>query len=124
MPDPPGKFQQKFNFFLSLVVIFLLIVVPPMLCGLLYLSRVPDVTWERSDGVSFDRIWLYRERGPAGLAYQSRRTIATYNPTEICAQNKLRFWLWRKSAQALPSVSSQRMILVEGRWQPTGEACQ
>ena len=124
MSNQPSKLQQQLNWFLSLLVILLLFIIPPLLCGLLYLSRVPDVTWERSDGVTYDRIWLYRERRPVGIGYQTRRVIAEPDSTEICAENGVRFFLWRKSAEAQPSTYSQKMVLVNDQWQPTGEACQ
>ena len=54
MSNHPNKLQQQLNWYLSLVVIFLLLIIPPILCGLLYLSRVPDVTWERRDGITDD----------------------------------------------------------------------
>lgn len=124
MSNQPNKLQQQLNWYLSLLVIFLLFIIPPLLCGLLYLSRVPDVTWEGSDGVTYDRIWLYRERRPAGLAYQTRRIIAEPGPAEICVENRVRFFLWRSSEAAQPSTTTQKMVLVEEQWQPTGEACQ
>jgi hypothetical protein len=124
MSNKPSKLQQQLNWFLSLVVILLLFIIPPLLCSLLYLSRVPDVTWERSDGITYDRIWLYREQRPVGIAYQTRRIIAKPRETERCVENELRFFLWRKSERAEPATTSQKMALVEGQWQPTGEACQ
>lgn len=124
---PPKKeqseTQQNITWYLSLVVIALLIILPPIWCGFLYLSSVPDVTWESSDGVSFDRIWMYRERRPVGIAYQSRRVIKEYSPTEVCAQTQLRFYLWGKSREADSSTASQVLTLTNNRWQPTGEEC-
>ena len=124
MSNEPGKLQQQLNWYLSLVVIFLLMVTPPILCGLLYLSRVPDVVWERADQITYDRIWLYRERRPMGIGYQNRRVIAAYNDSELCAENNLRFFLWGKSSAAQPATTTQKMVLADNRWQPTGEACQ
>jgi len=124
MADQPSKLQQQINWYLSLLVIFLLIITPPILCGLLYLSRVPDVTWERPDQITYDRIWLYRERRPVGIGYQNRRVIAEYSDTELCAEYNLRFFLWGRSSAAQPATSTQKMVLAENRWQPTGEECQ
>ncbi len=124
MANEPSKLQQQLNWYLSLCVILLLLVIPPILCGLLYLSRVPDVTWERSDGITYDRIWLYRERRPVGIGYQTRRIIAEPSWSEICVENRVRFFLWRSSDAAQPATTSQKMVLVEDQWQPTGEACQ
>ena len=126
VPPPekqPSKTQQNISWYLSLVVIALLIILPPIWCGFLYLSRVPDVTWEGSDGVSFDRIWMHRERRPVGIAHQSRRVIKEYSPTEVCAETQLRFYLWGKSREADPSTASQVLTFANNRWQPAGEDC-
>jgi hypothetical protein len=66
---------------------------------------------------------MYRERRPLGIAYQSHRVITEYSDTEVCVENRLRFFLWGSSRQAQPNTSSQKMVLMEERWQPTGEAC-
>ena len=120
----PSKTQQNISWYLSLVVIALLIILPPIWCGFLYLSSVPDVTWEGSDGVSFDRIWMYRERRPVGIAYQSRRVIEQYSPTEVCAETQLRFFLWGESREADSATATQLLTLADDRWQPTGEECR
>jgi len=122
--NQPSKLQQQLNWHLSLFVIVLLLIIPPMLCSLLYLSRVPDVTWERSDGITYDRIWLYRDRRPVGIGYQTRRIITESSWSEICVKNRLRFFLWGRSAAAQPAITNQKMVLVEDQWQSTGEACQ
>lgn len=124
MPDQPSPLQENINWYLSLVVLTLFFVVPPLLCSLLYLSQVPDITWERNDGLVYDRIWLHRDRRPAGLGYQNQRITARYNETELCVKTKLRFFLWRPSSQAEPATTSREMALVEGRWQPTGQTCR
>ena len=124
MSNEPSKLQQQLNWYLSLFVIFLLIIIPPILCGLLYLSRVPDVTWERSDGITYDRIWLYRDRRPVGIGYQTRRIIDEPSWDELCVENRLRFFLWGRSDAAQPATTSQKMALVGDQWQPTGEACR
>jgi len=118
-----SNMQQNISWYLSLVVITLLIILPPIWCGFLYLSSVPDVIWEGNDGVSFDRIWMYRERRPVGIAYQSRRVIEEYSPTEICAETQLRFFLWGQSREADPATVTQLLTLSNNRWQPTGEEC-
>jgi hypothetical protein len=115
--------QEKVNTALTIIVLALFIIVPPILCSLLYLSRVPDVTWEGNDSLSYSRVWMYRERRPLGLAYQSQRVISEYSDTEVCVENRLRFLLWGRSREAQPSASSQKMVRAERGWQPTGEEC-
>ena len=124
MPDEPTKLQQNVNRYLSLVVLFLLIIAPPILCSLFYLSQVPDVTWERNDGLTIDRIWLYRDRRPVGIGYQSQRVTAEYSRSEVCVQTKLRFLLWGKSGRATPATTSRMLVRVDNRWQPSGEPCR
>ena len=123
MTTPPDKFQEKLNWYLSLLVLFLFFVVPPILCSLLYLSQVPDVTWERNDRLTYDRIWLHRDRRPVGLGYQSQRVVAEFSDIEVCVENKLRFFLWGRSQSAEPGVSNRRMVYVDHQWQPEAEAC-
>lgn len=124
MSDDQSKFQENLNWYLSLLVLVLFAIVPPILCGLLYLSRVPDVSWERVDKLTYDRIWLYRERRPVGIGYQAQRIVTQYRQTEVCVENRLRFLLWGKSEEARPATSRQIMAFVNNRWQPTGEACR
>jgi hypothetical protein len=119
----PTRLQQQLNWYLSLLVIGLIVIVPPLLCGLFYLSQVPEVNWIRADGLTYDRIWLHRERRPVGLGYQSQRRVAEYNPTKVCLENRLRFWLWAKSPLAQPAVTRQTALFVDNRWQPTGQRC-
>ncbi|NJN96129.1 MAG: hypothetical protein HC875_19495 [Anaerolineales bacterium] len=69
-------------------------IVPPILCSLFYLSQVPEVMWQRDDQLTFDRIWMYRERRPLGVAYQTQRVVEYYSPSEVCVQNDLQFFLW------------------------------
>ena len=54
--EKPNAVQDKVNFFLTIAVIFLLIVVPPILCGLFYLSQVPDITIGNGDNLSYTRL--------------------------------------------------------------------
>jgi hypothetical protein len=124
MSKQPTKLQQQINWYLSLFVLILLVFVPPVLCGLFYLSQVPEVMWQRDDELTFDRIWMYRERRPLGIAYQTQRVIQKYNQAEVCVQNSLHFLLWGRSNQAQPASSSHRMVLVDNHWQSTGEACR
>lgn len=124
MPKQQSKLQEQINFYLTVVVLFLFVVIPPILCGLLYLSRVPDVTWDRNDGLTYDRIWMYRERRPVGIGYQNHRVVAKYSATEVCVKNRLRFFLWGAARRAEPSTTSQKMVFIDNRWQPTGEPCQ
>jgi hypothetical protein len=79
--------------------------------------------WQRDDNLTFDRIWMHRERRPLGIGYQRQRVIASFSPTEVCVQNDLRFFLWGRSKEAEPVTYSRRMVLVDNLWQSTGEAC-
>lgn len=123
MPKEPSKFQQEFNWYLSLFVLVLILIVPPILCSLFYLSQVPEVMWQRDDQLTFDRIWMYRERRPLGVAYQTQRVVEYYSPSEVCVQNELQFFLWGRSTEAKPASSDHRLVLVDNRWQSTGEEC-
>jgi hypothetical protein len=124
MQKEPTKFQQQLNWYLSLFVVTLMLVVPPILCGLFYLSQVSEVMWQRDDQLTFDRIWMHRERRPLGIAYQTQRVVEFYSLSEVCVQNDLRFFLWGRSTEAQPSTSSHRLVLVDNLWQSTGEACK
>jgi hypothetical protein len=124
MSKQPSKLQQQLNWYLSLAVLFLFVTVPPILCGLFYLSRVPEVMWERDGNLTYDRIWMYRERRPLGIAYQTQRVIETYNPAEVCVENRLRFLLWGRAEQAEEATTSHKLVLVDNQWQSTGAACQ
>lgn len=123
MPKEPSKLQQQINWYLSLFILFLFITVPPVLCGLFYLSQVPEVMWERDDSLTYDRIWLYRERRPLGIAYQTQRIVKEYSQTELCVQSNLHFFLWGSSKEAEAAVSSRRVVWLDNRWQFTGQAC-
>lgn len=101
-----------------------MLIVPPILCGLFYLSQTPEVMWQRDDQLTFDRIWMHRERRPLGIAYQTQRVVEFYSPGEVCVQNDLRFFLWGRSSEAQPSTSNHRLVLVNNLWQSTGEACK
>lgn len=124
MAKKPTKLQENINLVLTIVVIFLMLVTPPIMCGLLYLSRVPDVTWGANDNLSYSRIWMYRERRPVGLGFETRRVITRLSETEVCVRNNLRFFLWAKSDKAKAATSNLKMILVDNRWQSAGEACR
>jgi hypothetical protein len=124
MSKQPTKLQQQLNWYLSLLVVTLMLVVPPILCGLFYLSQVPEVMWQRDDQLTFDRIWMHRERRPLGIAYQTQRVVEFYSPSEVCVHNDLRFFLWGRSTEAQPSTSSHRLVLVDNLWKSTGEACK
>jgi len=120
----PGKFQEKLNFYLTIVVLALLIIVPPILCGLLYLSRVPDVTFGDETGPAYTRIWMYKERRPLGIGYQNQHVTKKYSDSEVCVETRLRFVLWSSSRLAKPNTTSRVMILAGNRWQPNGEKCR
>lgn len=123
MTKKPSKFQEKVNFYLTITVLVLFLIVPPLLCSLFYLSQVPDITWGDETSPTYIRIWLHRERRPVGLGYESRSIVEQYSDTEICVENKLRFFLWGRSDRAEPATSRMGMMLVDHRWQPTGEKC-
>ncbi len=124
MSKKRSKFQETINFYLTVLVLFLFVVIPPILCGLLYLSQVPDITWAGEGNLTYRRIWMYRERRPLGLAYETRQVVEQYSQTEVCVQHNLRFLLWGQSKEAQPATSRQIMLFVDNRWQPTGEACR
>lgn len=123
MSKKQSKIQEQVNWYLSLVVLFLFLVIPPILCGLLFLSQVPDVTWGGDNNLSYTRIWMYRERRPLGIGYESRKVVERYSETEVCVQNRLRFFLWGKSREASPTTSETLMVFLNDRWQPSGENC-
>jgi|GEM_PF-1470897 len=123
-PKKPSKLQENINFYLTIVVLILLVILPPLSCGLLYLSRVPDITWGNEDGLTYTRIWMHRERRPVGIAIERQRVIKTYSDAAVCAELRLRFILWGRSPEAEPVTSKRTMILVNGRWQPVNEECQ
>lgn len=123
MTNKPSKRQEKLNWYLTIVVLVLFTCVPPLLCSLLYLSQVPDITWGDEASPAYTRIWMHRERRPVGIAYESRSIVEQYSSTKVCVENKLRFFLWGRSDRAEPATSRSEMILVDNRWQPTGEAC-
>lgn len=123
MRKEQSKFQQQLNWYLSLFVLLLVLIVPPILCSLFYLSQVPEVMWQGDDQLTFDRIWMYRERRPLGIAYQTQRVVEFYSPSEVCVQNDLRFFLWGWSTEARSASSDHRMVLVDNKWQSTGEKC-
>jgi hypothetical protein len=124
MAQQPSKLQEQINWYLTLLVLFLFVTVPPILCSLLYLSQVPEVIWESDDKLSYDRIWLYRESRPLGIAYQSQRLAQQYSSTEVCVENSLYFFLWGRSKEAKEASSSRKMILVNDRWESNGEECR
>ena len=119
----PNTWQEKLNWYLSIIVLALLTIAPPILCGLFYLSQVPDITWKHDDGLTLDRIWMHRERRPLGIGYQGQHVLYKYSDTEVCLETKLRFFLWGESRIAEPGTRNQKMILIDGDWQPTGERC-
>lgn len=120
----PGRLQEKFNRYLSIAVLALFVIVPPILCGLFYLSQVPDITWGDENSPSFTRIWMHRERRPVGIGYQSQRVVAEYSTTKVCVETRLRFLLWGESNRAEPNTTSREMVLQNNRWQPSGQKCR
>ncbi len=125
MALPPARSRRdQLNWYLALLVLFLFITVPPFMCGLLYLSQVPDVVWERDNGLTFDRVWMYRTRRPVGVGYQSQRVLNEVSPDEVCVQNRVRFLLWGKAEGVVGATSSQTVVRTGGQWQPTGQPCR
>jgi len=120
----PSKLQERINLFLTIIVLAFLVFLPPILCGLLYLSRVPDVTFGGKDGLTYTRVWMYRERRPLGIAYQRQYVVEAYSDTEVCVETQLRFLLWGNSRRAEPNTSTRGMMLVDDRWQPNGRECR
>ena len=116
--------NENLSFFLTLLLIILLALVPTCLCGLFYLSRVPDVTWQRG-ALSYNRLWLADVRGPAGLGFESQWVSKEYSPTEVCVENSVRFFLWSAPpGSANQDVAyNQRWVLQDGDWQPSGKNC-
>ncbi len=124
MTESTNQFKEQLNWYLTLVTLFLFVIAPPILCSLFYLSQVPEVNWERADHLTYDRIWMYRERRPLGIAYQSQRVIQAYSPSEVCVENSLTFFLWGQAQEAKAASSSRKMALGDNGWQATGEACE
>jgi hypothetical protein len=119
-----SKLQEKINLYLTIVVLALFIIVPPILCGLFYLSQVPDVTFGDENGLAYTRIWMYKERRPLGIGYQNQRVIKEYTNTEVCVETRLRFLLWGNSRLVKPNTTSRVMILAGNHWQSNGEKCR
>ena len=124
MPNESNTLKEQLNWYLTIVTLFLFVAIPPILCSLFYLSQVPEVIWERDDNLTYDRIWMYRERRPMGIAYQSQRVIQEYSPTEVCVENNLTFFLWSQAKEARGASSSRKLALGESGWQTTGEECE
>lgn len=122
--EEPTKLQVRINTILTVVVLSLFIIVPPIMCGLFYLSQVPDVTLGNPDNARFVRVWMHRERRPVGLGFQIRQVAERYSDDEICARTSLRFLLWGESEAVERSTQTKVMTLANGRWQPTGEECR
>ncbi len=123
MTEKKNTLQEKINLYLSIVVLVLFVLVPPIACGLLYLSRVPDITWEGEDNRSYTRIWMYRERRPLGIAQEKRSVVEHYSDSEVCIETSLSFLLWGKSDKATPITNRHIMIFLNNRWQFNGEPC-
>ncbi len=119
----PSKLQDRINWYLTIVVLVLFTLLPPVSCGLLYLSRVPDITWGDEASTSYIRIWMHRERRPVGIGYQRRHVVIEYNENEVCVETRLRFLLWGRSDRAKPAISYTKLIRVDDRWQQTGDDC-
>lgn len=124
MTEPSNQLKEQLNWYLTIVTLFLFVAIPPLLCSLFYLSQVPEVTWERTDNLTYDRVWMYRERRPLGIAYQSQRVVEEYSPTEVCVKNDLTFFLWGQAKEARGASSSRKLALGESGWQATGEECK
>lgn len=124
MTEPSNQLKEQLSWYLTIVTLFLFVAIPPLLCSLFYLSQVPEVTWERADNLTYDRVWMYRERRPLGIAYQSQRVVKEYSSTEVCVENNLTFFLWGQAKEARGASSSRKLALGESGWQATGEECK
>ncbi len=122
--EGPTKVQERINYYLTLIVLGLFIILPPILCGLVYLSFVPDISWGDETSPSYTRVWMHREKRPVGIGYETRRVIQELDDTEVCVRTTLRFLLWQSSDIVENADRTQKMVQVNERWQPTGEACE
>lgn len=123
--ENPSTARENLNWTLSLLLALVTLVVPTLLCGLLYLSRVPDVTWQRGD-LTYDRVWLARTRRPVGVALESQRVKLEYSEREVCVESHVRFFLWNRSPNLAGQnvVYNQIMVLTDAGWQASGQACR
>ena len=81
--------------------------------------------WQRAGHPTFDRIWMYRERRPRGLAYQTQRVIKRVQPDRSMCPKQAAFpfvgpLLRRSRAKHVqPAHGSGRWLVAANR-----EACQ
>jgi hypothetical protein len=120
----PSTLERHLNRYVSILLLLVVAVVPTIMCGLLYLSRVPDVTWQRGE-LTYDRVWLARTRRPVGIGYETQRIRGQFGEGGVCVENKVRFFLWSRSPDlnGLNAAYAQSMVLTEYGWQATGQAC-
>ncbi|MFQ5612622.1 MAG: hypothetical protein ACE5H9_10870 [Anaerolineae bacterium] len=118
--------RQNISWYGSLLLVLIIAIVPTALCGLFYLSRVPDVTWRRGD-LTHDRLWLARVPQPIGLGFESQRPATSYSDHEVCVEVNVRFLLWSRPGDFRQDQNvsySQVLVLTERGWQPNGQDCR
>jgi hypothetical protein len=125
-PDPNLKYvylKRDIAWYLTLLLLILVTCSPGPLCFLYYLSTVPDVTWQRGD-LTYDRLWMVRAPGPAGLGYERQRVKQSLADDRVCVANTVRYFLWQAAGEAAEGVRfSQVFRETANGWQPTGESC-
>jgi hypothetical protein len=120
--EAPESLPQKLHWYVSLLLVLVILFGSPLGCGLFYLSQVPDAVWGEGQ-LEYDRIWMARGRRPVGIGYETQRVVEEYNEAELCVEHRITFFLWGEMAEAEPATFRRVMALVDGQWQPTGEAC-
>lgn len=122
----PYTLRDNITWYATLLLVVIVAIVPTLLCGIFYLSRVPDVTWRHGD-LAHDRIWLARIPQPIGLGFESHRVAKSYNDHEVCVEVNVRYLLWSRPPDLGedPNVTySELMVLTKDGWQSNGEACR
>jgi len=120
------KFKQDLAWYLTLLLIVLVTCTPGPLCSLFYLSRVPDVTWQRGrENLTVDRIWMARlRRGPIGVGYETQRITQTFSETDLCVTTTIRYFLWSDAGDDTTGTTYHlRYTKIGPNWQPTGASC-
>ena len=119
----PEKLKQDLAWYLTLLLIIMVACLPGFFCSLFYLSTVPDVTWRRGE-LTYDRLWMAREDGPVGIAYESQRINERLSDEEVCVVNKLRYFLWTEVEGGNQNAQySQLMTKTEQGWRSSGQTC-
>jgi hypothetical protein len=122
--SPQEKLKQDVAWYLTLLLVIMVACLPGFLCSLYYLSTVPDVTWQRGD-LTYDRVWMARERAPVGIAYETQRIHENISAEEICVVNTIRYFLWNEvEGGDQNSRYSQLMVKTDNGWQSNGQSCE